>query len=119
MFAESDIICKYTRQDALNDGILVDVTEMAKEAGFKCPVAITHKVHCMCQPPKGSCQSYDGRLWDVLWMCKYGIKTKKNKQINFVKFMVKIGRRTEKLKVYCHPGDEDEMVMTIMEINED
>lgn len=34
-------IYTYTRQDAISDGVFVDVTEQAKKAGFKIPVAIT------------------------------------------------------------------------------
>ncbi len=31
----------YTRAQALDDGFLVDVSELAKEAGFRFPVALT------------------------------------------------------------------------------
>ena len=40
LFGES--IYRYTRAQAIEDGVLVDVTETAREAGFRCPVAITH-----------------------------------------------------------------------------
>src|ERR1019366_7436165 len=36
-----DVIYSYTRKQAIEDGVLVDITEMAKEAGIKYPVAIT------------------------------------------------------------------------------
>ena len=36
-----EYIYTYTRQDAINDGIFVDVSEVAKELGFNIPVAIT------------------------------------------------------------------------------
>jgi hypothetical protein len=39
MFSQDDVISVYTRQDAINDGVLVDVTETAKEMGFRYPVA--------------------------------------------------------------------------------
>jgi len=35
-------ISTYTRRQALDDGVLVDVSEMAREAGFRFPVAVTH-----------------------------------------------------------------------------
>jgi hypothetical protein len=38
---ENEIIYSYTRKQAIADGVLIDVTELAKEAGFKCPVAFT------------------------------------------------------------------------------
>ena len=38
------VISVYTRAQAIEDGILVDVSETAREAGFKIPVAITRAV---------------------------------------------------------------------------
>jgi type I site-specific restriction endonuclease len=32
-----DVIYSYTRKQAIEDGVLVDITEMAKEAGIKYP----------------------------------------------------------------------------------
>ena len=32
-------IYSYSRQQAIDDGVLVDITEMAQEAGFRFPVA--------------------------------------------------------------------------------
>ena len=39
-----DLIFSYTRAQAIEDGVLVDVTETAKEAGFRIPVALTQSV---------------------------------------------------------------------------
>jgi hypothetical protein len=36
-----DVIYGYTRKRAIEDSVLVDITEMAKEAGIMYPVAIT------------------------------------------------------------------------------
>jgi len=41
MFTDDDIIHTYTRREAIADGVLVDVTGVAREAGFRIPVAIT------------------------------------------------------------------------------
>ena len=38
------VIFAYTRAQAIEDGILVDVSETAREAGFRIPVAITRTV---------------------------------------------------------------------------
>jgi len=40
-FSNADLICVYTRSEALEDGFLVDVSGVAKEAGFRYPVALT------------------------------------------------------------------------------
>ena len=36
-----ELIYSYTRQNAIDDGIFVDVTEVANPNGFKIPVAVT------------------------------------------------------------------------------
>lgn len=35
------VIYEYTRKQAIEDGVLVDITEIAKNYGFVIPVAIT------------------------------------------------------------------------------
>lgn len=44
MFSEDDVIFAYARSEALADGVLVDVSDMAREAGFRYPVAVTQAV---------------------------------------------------------------------------
>ena len=38
------VLSAYTRAQAIEDGILVDVSETAREAGFRIPVAVTRTV---------------------------------------------------------------------------
>lgn len=38
------VICRYTRTQAIEDGVLVDLTEWAAETGFRIPVACTATV---------------------------------------------------------------------------
>lgn len=65
----------YTRQDALQDGILIDVTTQAKEVGFVFPVAITQMLwNIIQQVPKSKYGDADSRLWDVLYMGTLAIK---------------------------------------------
>ena len=68
------VIFAYTRAQAIEDGILVDVCETAREAGFKIPVAITRTVwERLVALPDGyqGFQDESGRLWDVLWMARH------------------------------------------------
>jgi hypothetical protein len=44
MFENADLIHRYTRADAIRDGVLSDVSETAKEAGIRWPVALTAAV---------------------------------------------------------------------------
>jgi hypothetical protein len=41
LFDDKDIIFKYTRADAIKNGILIGVSNSATQQGIKCPVAIT------------------------------------------------------------------------------
>ena len=68
------IICGYSRSQAIADGILVDVSETAREAGFNIPVALTRTVwDRLVALPEGyrGFQDECGRLWDVLWMARH------------------------------------------------
>jgi hypothetical protein len=69
MFEDFDLIHRYTRAQAIEDGVLIDVTQTAREAGFKYPVALTAAAwaKCVAVPPGVVCQDEAGRLWDVLW----------------------------------------------------
>ncbi len=72
--AFGSVISVYTRAQAIEDGILVDVSETAREAGFKIPVAVTRAVwDSLVALPEGyrGFQDERGRLWDVLWMARH------------------------------------------------
>jgi len=71
-------IYTYTRKQALADGVQVDVSTLAREAGFGIPVFLTATVHKeYVQVPEGvTCQDETGRLWDILWMLRCAIGKK-------------------------------------------
>ncbi len=68
------VIYAYSRAQALADGTLNDVSEVAREAGFACPVALTSAAWCDCvawsqaDSQRQGYQDEAGRLWDVLWL---------------------------------------------------
>ena len=68
----------YTRADALADGVLVDVTATAGEAGFRIPVALTQSVWADVNDLSGRHvsrgQSPEGRLWDLLFMAAHAAR---------------------------------------------
>nr|WP_319760509.1 DUF6573 family protein [Maridesulfovibrio sp.] len=48
------VIFSYTRKQAIEDGNLIDVTEQAKQNGFKVPVAVSLNLYeRYITPPKG------------------------------------------------------------------
>ena len=41
---DAEVISCYTRKQAIEDGVLVDVSQTARECGFRHPVAVTARV---------------------------------------------------------------------------
>ncbi len=126
-----DVIYSYTRAQAIADGVLVDVTETAKEAGFKWPVAITRTVWedfvawSDEDNERQTHQDESGRLWDVLWMAFAAIR-KSRGQPELIYELYRVPRdgksakaELTKLKLVAGPGDAAEPVITIMQPNED
>jgi hypothetical protein len=127
MFEDADYIHRYTRADAIRDGVLIDVTEAAREAGFKFPVALTAAAwaRCVVVPPGLVCQDEASRLWDVLFLLHLAIRGQR-KDSDEVRFAVHIRNdnreRTPplvRLKAQCGPSDQAEPVVTVMMPDED
>jgi hypothetical protein len=68
MFENADLIHRYSRAQAIADGVLIDVSETARGAGIRWPVALTRAAwaQCVAVPPGVACQDEAGRLWGVL-----------------------------------------------------
>jgi hypothetical protein len=83
MNENDQIISRYTRAQAIEDGVLVDVTEQAKETGMLLPTVITDHVHNVLDaiPESSAGQDYRGRLHDVLWMAYLELRALKSKGI--------------------------------------
>jgi hypothetical protein len=71
-----EVIYAYTRKQAIADGVQVDVTTTAQEAGIKFPVFITRGVfESYVAVPEGvTSQDEAGRLWDIVWMLRFAIQ---------------------------------------------
>jgi hypothetical protein len=71
-----EVIYAYTRKQAIADGVQVDVTATAQEAGIKFPVFITRGVfESYVAVPEGvTGQDEAGRLWDVVWMLRFAVQ---------------------------------------------
>lgn len=117
------VIFAYTRAEAIEDGYLVDVTETAKEAGFRYPVALTNAVYVRyVEVPEGvEGQDQSGRLWDILFMC--GLKMRKTSGDRcFFELLVRNDNRRPqrvKLKAVCSGDDEGKPCITVMLPDED
>ena len=69
------IIYSYTRAQAVADGVQVEVTKTAAEAGIKFPVFLTRTVFdtYVAVPSNVTGQDEAGRLWDIVWMLRFAI----------------------------------------------
>jgi hypothetical protein len=119
-------IASYSRAQAIDDGVLVDLSEsdLAKEAGFIFPVAMTRMVwDKYVEVPDGvDGQDLNGRLWDILWLLKLAIKKSRGgDRIHFIVYVRNDNRRPKPVDLYavCGPGDTLEPVITVMEKGED
>ena len=70
-----EVIFAYTRKQALADGVQVDVSTTAKEAGIKFPMFLTRAVFdtFVAIPSGMTGQDEAGRLWDIVWMTRFAI----------------------------------------------
>jgi hypothetical protein len=128
------VIHAYTRAQGIADGVLHDVTDMAREVGFKIPVALTAGAWNDCvawtdadDKRKGGFtgQSNNGRLWDVLNMTRFAAARQPDRdRVNVVLVRIpRSGRGTMARRVHLvavvGPGDNAEPVITIMLPDED
>lgn len=124
------VIYGYSRAQAISDGVLVDVSTMAKEAGFTVPVALTGAAWTDCvewsdrDSSRQTQQDESGRLWDVLWIAHLAARRAQGGTVAFTLYRVPRGgkgRMPRKVTLHMHigPGDVAEPVITLMMPGED
>lgn len=119
-----EIICTYRRRArAIENGVLIDVSTIAREAGIKFPVDITQAAWAECIAVGTEDISQDEtRLWNMLNVLRYEGRQDDFPSLHFFEvFVSKDGRplRLVRLKPHCGVGDEGEAVLTVMMPNED
>lgn len=111
------VVYSYTRAQALEDGVLVDVSATAKEAGWKYPVALTAALWSVVEtiPSNHSYQDVQGRLWDVVYMASLMARKSQGSRFVFELILFREGSRKKfvQLVADCGPGDQGEPVVTI------
>jgi hypothetical protein len=125
MFEKRDIIHSYSRAQALLDGLLIDASKLAREAGFRYDVALTAAAWARCVSiPEGVIgQDEEGRLWDVIHMLAAAIRRGEGSEVDFQVHVRNSNRRgtppAVALRAVCGPGDAGEPVVTVMLPGED
>jgi hypothetical protein len=123
-----EVANEYSRSDALDDGFLVDLSELAKEKGIKHPVAMTRDSYTNCVEwnqedceRKGVRQDVIGRACDVLTMLKDTIEVMKRSGDTVSFKVMRVPREGQglepeivRLSAKVGPGDNQEPVITVM-----
>ena len=131
-WSDAEIVFRYSRKQAMRDGVLVDCTnadfgDLCRQLGIKVNVAMTSGAWSATiggldeELPPG--QSIEGRIWDVLYAWRYAIALS-GCETDRVDFKVSVLQNDGKRKVVnlwslIGPGDEGEPVITIMLQGED
>lgn len=126
-FDGAAIVHRYTRAQAFADGVLVDVSEQAREAGFRIPVALSAAVWADCvawdQTAEALPLDEAGRLWDLLFLTRleaHRCPDCQHLRVGLLR-VPRGGRRPEpvELKAQLGPGDAGEPVLTMLLPEED
>lgn len=134
---DAEIISGYSRAQAIEDGVLVNLMQpeteaLVRNAGITVPVAMTSTAFGRYVWPidndepeawlKEHCQDLNGRLWDILWLFRHAIQRCKGDTLLF-EFVVQDWQTrrqiTAQLKSVIGPGDNGEPVITLMLPDED
>ena len=122
IFDDSDVVFEYSRKQALEDGVLVDISSLAKEAGIRFPVAVTRSVFSILEDTSTPGQDFKGRAWDMLMIFRMQARTSQGDEIHFTPLFVLNGKtKPEPVAMWakCGPGDDMAPVITIMLEGED
>lgn len=122
-----NVIYSYTRAQAIEDGVLIDITADAKANGFKVHTVVTDNLYRQyVEVPTGLDRSFgqsrDGRLHDLLTLALFAARSSKGTDRVYFKVSFLMGPgRSEEANIIAHigPGDHGEPVMTLMLPEED
>jgi hypothetical protein len=129
MFTADDIIYTYTREQAIEDGELIDAcsgvfAEITCQF-FKIPVAMTRAVFAIIERSVASrthYNDYKGVWHDMMWLCFLAARRTSASQLSFQVIITGAGRKryhTFKAVISALSFDNDAPCMTIMLPDED
>jgi hypothetical protein len=121
-----EVISSYSRAQAIEDGVLVDLSTIAPEVcrqHYKHPVACTTGVWAIIERAIANekwMNDLNGVVHDILWMSRACARAIDASSRLFTVIITGAGRqRTYTFKIVCGPGDNAEPVITVMLPNED
>ncbi len=97
------------------------LTDLAREAGFRFPIAVTQGVWAVLNPTKeleAAGQDMTGRAWDMLTILRHAIRSaSRTDEVRFAPlFLREPGEKVAPVELWskCGPGDDAEPVITVM-----
>ena len=118
------LICCYTRKRAIDDGIMVDVSDFVSDFGFIVQVAITNNLFTRYIQPTNKLaeagQSSESRMIDLLVVMMIKLFQRPNtEQLSFnvsfdMEYEEKIESKLVQILAVIGQGDAGEPVLTIM-----
>ena len=107
-----DYVYRYTRKQALEDGVLIDISKYGKQIGFKYPMAITIRLYHEVFVKNDELD--EKKLSIVLFQFIHKILLRTDGG-DLLKDIIK-DREGYDVEVWlmCHGGDDGEPVMTLM-----
>ena len=121
------VVYSYTRAQAVADGVQVEVTKTAQEAGIRFPVFLTRTVYdAYVTVPEGvTAQDEAGRLWDIVWMLRFAIQRTRSgvQRLPFALYVRNDNRAAKLVKLIAMAGpldiDDPSPAITVMLPDED
>lgn len=119
---EWPLISVYTRKQAIEDGVLIDITEAAKRSGFKLPFAITSNLHQQYVGPPVEVQDIPGqseeerlaRLLNQAWIAACSEKQSNHVVFGMMFLMEPEEFETTNIWLIIDGGDDGQPVLTLM-----
>ena len=121
------VLYTYSRSQAVADGLQVEVSKVAEEAGIRFPVFLTRAVYdSFVSVPTGvTGQDEAGRLWDLVWMLRFAIRKAQDGQtrLPFALYVRNDNKAPRLIKLVAMCGaldiDDPKPAITIMLPDED
>ena len=121
------VLYSYSRSQAFADGLQVEVSKVAQEAGIRFPVFLTRAVYdsFVLIPPGVTGQDEAGRLRDVVWMLRFAIRQAQRGQarLPFALYVRNDNKAPRLIKLVAVCGaldiDDPQPAITIMLPDED
>jgi hypothetical protein len=121
------VLYTYSRSQAVADGLQVEVSKVAEEAGIRFPVFLTRAVYdsFVRVPPGVTGQDEAGRLWDIVWMLRFAIRKAQPGQarLPFALYVRNANKASRLIKLVAMCGaldiDDPKPAITIMLPDED